>query len=264
MVIGFYWCSDFFLSSCGGGAGGSDTSMDTGSMHLQLRWESASPALLHADRSAIGIVCVDFEIETIDAKVYDSSNSELVAASWSCSDFHGTLSRVPAGTGLRVVVAGIVSDAIHWQGEAGDITLSAEENKQVDIAMSYIGEDETSPGISSTNLSESAVDVAIDSVITATFTERIVAASVNTSTFTLATCGTIIKGTTPTSPLVSVTFQRIRNSKIRQAVFTASIRDQPPSTAVIQTFTIRIAPAATEVPMAGLMEIGRKSVVSLL
>jgi parallel beta-helix repeat protein len=176
-----------FISSCGGGGGNSDTPLDTGSIRLQLKWESASPALLHAARSASGDACVDFEIETIDAKVYDSSNSELVAASWSCSDFHGTLSRVPAGSGLRVVAAGIVSGAIHWQGEAGDITLSAEENKQVDIAMSYIGEDETAPGIGATNLSESAVDVPIDSAITATFTERIVAASVNTSTFTLAT-----------------------------------------------------------------------------
>jgi parallel beta-helix repeat protein len=173
-----------FLSGCGGDSG---TSSDLGSMRLEVKWKSALPAAVYAAQAPSGDVCVDFEIDSIDAKLYDSSDSELAAANWPCSDHQGTLARVPAGSGLRVVVAGIVSGTTQWQGEAGNITLSAGENKQVDITMNYIGEDETSPGISATNLSESAVDVPIDTVITATFTEKIVAASVNTSTFTLAT-----------------------------------------------------------------------------
>jgi parallel beta-helix repeat protein len=172
------------LSGCGGGSG---TSSDTGAISLQLKWESTSPAAVYAAQAPSGDVCVDFEIDTIDAKIYDSSDNELAAASWPCSDHQGTLASVPAGSGLRVAVAGNVSGASHWQGEAGDITLSAGESKQVSITMDYIGEDETSPDISATSLSVSAVDVPIDTVITATFTEKIVAASVNTSTFTLAT-----------------------------------------------------------------------------
>lgn len=190
-----------FLSSCGGGGGGgSPASPDTGSMRLQLTWETASPVVIDAGQSPGGDVCADYQIETIDAKVYGSSDSELAAVSWPCSDFQGTLARVPAGSGLRVVVSGMVSGAIHWQGEAGDITLFVGEDKQVDITMHYIGKDEASPDISSTNLSEAAVDVPIDSVITATFTERIVAASVNTSTFTLARGAEPVAGTVTYDP----------------------------------------------------------------
>lgn len=191
----------FFLSSCGGGGGGgSDPSLDTGSIHLQLKWQSASSAAIPVAQPLSGDVCVDFEIETIDAKVYDSSNSELVTASWSCSDQQGALARVPAGTGLRVVAAGIVSGTIRWQGEASDITLSEGETKHVDITMNHVGEDETPPGVSTTNLSESAVDVPIDSIITATFTERIVASSVNTSTFALATGSGPVSGSVTYDP----------------------------------------------------------------
>jgi parallel beta-helix repeat protein len=186
-----------FIFGCGGDSG---TSSDTGAMRLELKWESASPAAVYAAQPPSGDVCVDFEIDTIDAKVYDSSDSELAAASWPCSDHQGTLARVPAGSGLRVEVAGIVSGATLWQGEAGDITLSAGENKHVDITMNYSGEDETSPGISATNLSESAVDVPIDTVITATFTEKIVAASVSTSTFTLETDAGPVDGSVTYDP----------------------------------------------------------------
>jgi parallel beta-helix repeat protein len=145
--------------------------------------------------------------------VYGASDSELVSATWTCSDFQGALARVPVGSGLRVVVSGIVSGATHWQGAAGDITLSAEENKQVDVTMKFIGADKVAPGISTTNLSESAVDVPIDGVITATFTERVVAASVDASTFTLTMGDESVGGSvtydpdsltatfTPTAPL---------------------------------------------------------------
>jgi parallel beta-helix repeat protein len=193
-----------FLSGCGGGSG---TTSDTGSIRLEPKWQIAAPAAVYAAQSPSGDVCVDFEIDTIEARVYDASDSELAAASWTCSDHQGTLAGVAAGSGLRVVVAGIVSGATHWQGEAVDLTLTAGESKQVDITMHYIGEDERSPGVSATNLSASAVDVPIDTVITATFTEKVVAATVNASSFTLATdAGPVVGSVTYDPNSLTATF----------------------------------------------------------
>jgi parallel beta-helix repeat protein len=208
-----------FLSSCGGGGGGgggglgdddggdTDPTPENGALRLQLKWETASAAAIDPAQTPGGDLCVDFEIDTIDAKVYDASGDESATANWRCSDVQGTPASVPSGSGLRVVVSAIASGAEQWRGESGDITLSAGEEESVDITMRYVGSDAASPGIGSTNLSEAAVDVPVDSVITATFTEKVVAASVDPSAFTLSSAEGPVTGTvTYDSDAMTATF----------------------------------------------------------
>jgi hypothetical protein len=131
----------------GCGSGDSDdsgnTSSNTGSIAFGLAWEDGSGNTMSNSLSKAlypsGDVCVDYEIETVSAKVYNSSNTEVVSASWPCSDHRGTLT-CPAGTGLKIVLDGIVSGSVAWRGEKTGITVTAGSTTNAGtVTMSYIG-----------------------------------------------------------------------------------------------------------------------------
>jgi len=180
-----------------------NTSSDTGSIAFSIVWEGG-PEIRSSQKAVIlspsGDVCVDYLIETINATVYNSGNTIVATESWLCSDRGGTISGVPPGSGMRVVIEGIVAGNVHWSGDATDITVSAGQTNNVGtIDVIYIGGDDIPPEVDSSNPASGATNVPLNSVITATFSEAVVPYSV-TSTFTLTTGGNQVSGEVSYNP----------------------------------------------------------------
>lgn len=101
---------------------------------------------------------------------------------------------MPTDLVLRLLVEGYVSGAADWRGEVTGITFSGGTDYNAQITMSYIGDDTTSPTIDTAAPAGNLVDVAVDSVVTVTFSEKMVPASLNASTFTLETESGLVSG----------------------------------------------------------------------
>ena len=233
-ILPFALCLFLILfSACDGGSGTSDeASSGTGSIIFSLQWEGPSPAsAIHAALAPSGDVCVDYGIETIMADVYNSSNEVVASKSWPCSDRQGTISDVPIGSDMWIIVEGTVSDIVLWRGETTGITVFAGETTQAEtVTMNYIGDDMTAPTVDSTNPTNGATDVSIYTAITATFSETMVSASVNTSTVTLKTGTTTVSGfVTYNSSTRTATFSpysKLSSSTTYTATITTEVQDR--------------------------------------
>lgn len=172
----------FLLSACGSGeSSSSGSSSDTGSIYFNLVWENTSPSYI-AGKSPGGDVCGDYAIDSVDVVVDDSSNAIVASQSWTCSAHQGTLEQVPEGSGLSLSIAGIVASNADWQGQATGITVRGGQNTDVGtIVMHYVGDDSTPPTVSAHSPAADEKDVFLNTAITATFSENVVAASVDTS-----------------------------------------------------------------------------------
>ena len=205
------------LCACDGGSGTSDesssdtsnaSSSDTGSIAFSLAWEedaTSKSEVLQAAQFLNSDVCVDCGIETISAEVYNSSDKEVKSRSWPCSDHQGTISDLPTGSGMWVKVQGSVpGEGVVWEGETEkNITVTAGQTTNAGtVTMNYIG-DATPPTAGSPSPLENATDVAINSIVTATFSEAVNLAYVNASSFTL------MAGTTEVSGSVTYIFSTL-------------------------------------------------------
>jgi hypothetical protein len=183
MVIGIVL---IFLSACGGGADSPNTvSFDTGSVAFRVVFQGAtSKGRVRQAKAPSGDVCEDYLIETMAADVYNSSNEIVASGSWDCDTpgHAGTISGVPTGSGMYVVVGGFVAnDAGYpdWKGESETFTLSAGQSVDVGpVNISYWGDDNEPPDIHLTTPVNQDGDVSLNTIVTATFTEDVVAASV--------------------------------------------------------------------------------------
>jgi hypothetical protein len=170
--------------ACGDGQGTSGKSnSDSGSLNFNLSWDD--PSDLRAARlSPSGDVCVDYLIETIAADVYNASNEVVAWQNWDCDTpgRKGAITDVPAGSDMYVVVKGFVAGNTadpDWQGQSETFSLSAGENKDIDnVIMEYALNNPSAPTVSSHYPAREQTGVALNPVITATFSEDIVATSV--------------------------------------------------------------------------------------
>lgn len=132
----------FTLFACGDGNNNSVNSSDTGSIAFNIVWDGG-----HSNRDAralTGNVCVDYLLQTITARVTNADNTTTVASgSWACSDRHGTITGVPAGSDYQVIIEGSVAGGnIHWRGQVAGITVSANQATYAGtITVSYVGTD---------------------------------------------------------------------------------------------------------------------------
>jgi hypothetical protein len=120
----------FIFSSCGSGKGSSSDAFGTGSLSFKLIWQNPTDI---ARETATTDVCADYRIETITADVYNDSNAVVASHSWQCDipGRQGTISNVPAGSGIYVVVQGIVSGNADWEGRSETFSLHAGEEKVI-------------------------------------------------------------------------------------------------------------------------------------
>jgi hypothetical protein len=187
------------LSACGGDGGGSDTSSDTGSVSFRLILDEPASKLTssaRAARSPSGDICVDYLIETISVEVFDASNTPVASESWPCSDHQGTINEVPAGSDISLLVDGIVVGGSNdWQGKIGGLSVFPDQITDAgEVHMAYKGDDTTRPEVVSTDPLDGTTDFLIDADLTSLFSEDMVPASVDETTFTLKFGSTAVKG----------------------------------------------------------------------
>jgi hypothetical protein len=181
------------LYACGGSEElANESASDTGSISFGLAWKNPSDqGDIRRLQSPSGDICVDYEIDTVDVSLANSSNNIVASASWSCSAHQGTLSKIPVGSGMTLTITAIVSGNEDWRNQISAISVSKDKNTPLGvIEMLYIGNDTESPTVESHYPSAGASSVPLNAVIIAVFSENVVAASVNTSTCTVSETAT--------------------------------------------------------------------------
>jgi hypothetical protein len=181
-------CVVCLLCACGGGGDDSsgDSSSGKGSISFSLDWVHPGPQRGFA-KSPSGNVCVDYLIETISVSVQHASVADI-AESWNCDipGRTGTIDNVPAGSGYSLTINGVVAGKVDWSNQVTGITVTGNQDTNMGpIEMVYIGADQTPPAVSDHYPGSEDTGVFLNINITATFTEDVVAASINKSSCTL-------------------------------------------------------------------------------
>jgi hypothetical protein len=201
-LLGFLFTAAFcfLLIACGGGESSSDGSgTGTGSIQFSLVWQNASPTQ-HAGHPPSGDVCVDYAIDKVNAAVTDSADEVIGSGSWACSAHQGSITKVKAGTGITLLVAGMVGSDADWQGQVTGLTVKANDTTDAGtVVMNYYGDDVTAPTVSTHYPDADETGILRNTAITITFSEYVVAASVNATSCSVVESG----GTTPVSSTVS-------------------------------------------------------------
>lgn len=180
-------CIVCLLCACGGG--GDSSSPDTGSISFSLDWVHPGPQR-GFEKSPSGNVCVDYLIETVRANVKHSSGTDITE-SWNCSDRGGTIDTVPKGSGYTVTIDGIVAGNVDWNHQVTGITVTGGQDTNLGtVEMVYRGDDQTRPTVTIGYPKSGDTGVLRNTRITATFSEDVVDASVNTSSCTVYVDGT--------------------------------------------------------------------------
>lgn len=170
------------LCACGGGGGGS--SSDTGSISFRLDWVHPGPQRDFA-KSPSGDVCVDYLIDTVRVAVQNSSGTTILTQSWDCDipGRTGTIDKVPEGSGYALTVDGVVAGDNLWNNQTTGIAVTGGQDTNIGtIEMVYNGNDSTPPAVAKHYPADGESEIFRNIDITATFTEDVVAHSVNTST----------------------------------------------------------------------------------
>ncbi|MFH2063676.1 MAG: Ig-like domain-containing protein [Pseudomonadota bacterium] len=209
------------LTGCGSDSA-SDNELDThtvqtGSISFRVKWGNdpdATPSSLRKAQSPSGDVCIDYAIETVAAAVYNSEDQSLVTASFPCSSHSGVMNKVPVGSGMRLMVEGLVGPDVLWRGELSDITVTAGQTQPVgDVVVLYIGGDSIPPAITGQIPTPDATGVDPATAVAVIFSEPIVPASANSTSINIAVGDTRIPASvaydnntktatlTPASPL---------------------------------------------------------------
>lgn len=172
----------FLLSSCGNGR----QAADTGSISFNL--ERFRPATASRAAAAASDICTDYGITIINVNVSGPSGAEAGSGNWSCSAHTGTVTDVPAGSGYTIEITGTVTGGeIAWGGEKTGVNVMAGETTVAGtITMSYSGSDTVIPAITSNTPPEGETGVPVTSVLTAVFSEKMAASTINDTTFTLS------------------------------------------------------------------------------
>lgn len=183
-----------FLCSCGSG---SDDITGTGAITFNMEWKSETTARSDFTLSANGDVCDNYLISTINATIYDATDKNIASKSFGCAEHSGSFPGIPAGSGYRLVIKGMVSGNPDWTGQANG--LSVTDGKTTDaglIAMTYSGSDTTGPTVVEVFPDATIVGISLKPTVSAKFNEPMAGSSITASSFTLikASDSTIITG----------------------------------------------------------------------
>ncbi len=189
----FGLCVVFLLCACGGGGDDSsgDSSSGTGSISFSLDWVHPGPQR-DFEKSPSGNVCVDYLIETVSVNVTHSSGTDITK-SWNCEipGHTGTIEKVPEASGYSLTINGVVAGNVDWSGQVTGITVSGDKDTDLGtIEMLYSGDDDVRPTVSPGKPASGETGVLRSTIISATFSEDVVAASVNKSSCTVYVDGT--------------------------------------------------------------------------
>ncbi len=196
MLFAWFVGTALILSACGGSGGSGDSGVTPapsqfGALSLKLEWDpsglqkpaSKSQASWMAPL-AEGDVCINYGIQEIETTVFDVSGAQVASAIWPCSDHEGQIEEIPAGSGISIVVNGLVGDGPAWSGQVGDLVVRPGEITQAGkVVMKYNGNDNQPPEVVSTTPPDGAEAVALDSLIRVVFNEEMVLATMVAANF---------------------------------------------------------------------------------
>jgi len=202
------------MTACGSN---SHQSSDTGSISFNLQL-SHPTTLSRAAAATSADICTDYGIIFININLLNSSDEAVATGSWSCSAHEGTIYDVPAGTGYIIKITGTVTGGIiAWRGEMSGVVVTAGETTPAGIiTMEYAGSDDVLPYIDITSFTPSsdATNIPVTSMITARFSEKMAASTINNSTFILNNGTTSVSG--------SVVYDAVTSTVTPKAIFLPS------------------------------------------
>lgn len=200
------------LTACSGGSSdrnknSANNASETGRVAFSASWPSNPMTSSDPKQSPSGNVCIDYNVDTITCNVYDASGSVVGTKSWPCSEHGGTISKIPAGSGMWLMLEGIASKTVLLRGQSGTFTVLPNAVTSVaQVSMNQIANDTEPPQVNIATPPDAAVDVPLNSAITAEFTEDVDFLSVLTG-FAVSTGATEVSGSIFYDPsTLTVTF----------------------------------------------------------
>ena len=179
LIVGL---SALFLCACDN----SGTTGDTGSISFNLEWKSGVSDESNLVLTANGDVCENYQISTISATVYDATDKNIASKNFACTDHSGSFAGIPAGSGYRLVIKGMVSGNPDWTGQKGGLAVTDGQTTNAGtISMTYSGSDETPPEVLLVSPGISVANVAVNTTVTALFNEAMNGSSFKTTSFIL-------------------------------------------------------------------------------
>jgi hypothetical protein len=132
----------FFLlfSACGGDRSSSDdSSSNSGSIVFSVVWPNAVNQ--NSRSSARAVNCGAIGNPTIKARLYNSSNAVITSKTSNCDAHSLTISGVSPGSGMRLLLEGIIGTAVEYQGKHTGITVTAGQTYDAgEITMTNVGD----------------------------------------------------------------------------------------------------------------------------
>ena len=115
-----------FISGCGEDYSFTNDDNDTGSYACSIKWPEDVPILEATSTVSRAIVCSDAGISKVRFSFYNGSGDYLTGKRFDCSEHSGTVSGIPAGNNIRLIVTGEdSSENVLYQGERTGITIVA-------------------------------------------------------------------------------------------------------------------------------------------
>ncbi len=150
IIAGYvFFLSFLFLYGCSGDNSSEEVTGDSGAISFEIQWPDIDPEteLGLAAISTAEISCMSSFIKTITFAIYDKDNHLLVDmadATFNCSDGEGVVEKVPAGSGIRLVILakGFIpfteDEVIYLSGDyPEDITVEVGKTASLGIIDTY-------------------------------------------------------------------------------------------------------------------------------
>lgn len=189
------------LNACGGGSAGTESAPEvsshpTGTVSFDITWQDRMNGdSLHPIQAPGNDVCNDYGINEINCKVYNNTGTIVGSETWPCSEHEGLMSGIPAGSGMWLIIEGLVSETVEWKGQSAPFVVTQNETTVLDaVSIYHIESDAVRPEIDVTTPTDGIIDVSLNAVITAKFTEDVTSTTVITA-FTVMADTTAVAGT---------------------------------------------------------------------
>lgn len=169
--------------ACGNEGASQVNPSDTGAISFKMAW--SNPAYPNVNRQSPGdSVCEDYDIDTIHITVEvpndDGGYYEPISKDYACSDHRASIGEIPATSGIRLTIVGVVSGSNDWRYENENITVPRGRTENLGLLeMGYTGGDQSPPEVSAVNGLRTPGGVLLNPTIQLRFEEQLVANSVD-------------------------------------------------------------------------------------
>lgn len=259
------------LAACGGGGGGGGGTISTnssntaptkyGSATFNLSWEKPAKLAGKTVNAATTDVCSDYGVTLVSVKFLDAGGAISAQSSWPCSYHTGTVNGIPAQSGYTVLMEGFMADrSLGWSGTRAGVTIVADTVTPIDtFTMTYVGSDATTPAVASATPASASSNIPVTSPILITFSAKMAASTLNTSTITVSTGGSAVAGTITYDPTTKMVRFQPSDNLAYSSTYTIAVAQSATSmtgrslaTAFSSSFSTEAAPVSAPAVPAGV------------